>query len=137
MPIVVDMSVAAKWVLRNETAQNADEILAEVSRDGALVPSIFPFEIENILFVAERRRRIDPQDVAEAIDLLKSIDLAIDPISMRSLGRFREIARDGRLSPYDASYLELAQRVRTRLITADERLATAARDRSVATVLVA
>ena len=136
MPIVVDASVAAKWLLRDETSKTADAVLAEVGRKGAVVPSIFPFEIENILLVAERRKRLEPRDVAEGIALLKAIELTVEPAPTRSIGRFLEIARQGKLSSYDAAYLELAERTGEPLYTADTRLAQAARDRAVMAVVV-
>ena len=133
---VVDASVVAKWLLRDETSKAAEEVLAEVGRKGAIVPSIFPFEIENILLVAERRERLKPSDVDEGIALLRTLDLTVEPAPTRSIGRHLEIARSGKLSSYDSAYLELAQRTGETLYTADARLAQAARDRAVRAVVV-
>lgn len=136
MPIVVDASVAAKWLLRDEGSKSADAVLETVGHDGAIVPAIFPFEIENILIVAQRRKRIDAGAIDEGLKLLAELDLVVDPAPGRSIGRYRDIALQHALSAYDAAYVELAMRTRFAFFTADERLATAARDRNVTTVFV-
>jgi predicted nucleic acid-binding protein len=136
VPVVIDASVAAKWLLRDETSKAADAALATVSHEGAAVPSIFPFEIENILIVAERRQRIGAADVEEAITLLKALDLRIDPFTNGGIGKQVEIARRCDLTSYDAAYLVLASRLRATLFTADDRLAAAARKEHVSVVIV-
>lgn len=61
----------------------------------------------------------------------------IDSAPMRSLGRTFDSARQFGLSAHDAAYVELAGRLRTTLFTADTRVAHAARERKIVTVLVA
>ena len=112
-------------------------MLARVSHDGASVPAIFAFEIENILIVAERRKRIDAAAVDEAIDLMKALVFQVEPYAFLAFGRHTEIARRYMLSIYDAAYLVTAAHLRTDFFTADLRLANAARDEKIATVLVA
>ena len=136
-PAVVDASVAVKWLLRDERSKAADAVLTRVSRDGAFVPAIFGFEIENILIVAGRRKRIDAVAAGEAIDLLKTLDFRLDPYALLALGRHTAIARRHMLSSYDAAYLVLAAHLRADFFTADARLADAAREEKIATVLVA
>ena len=135
-PPVIDASVAAKWLLRDERSKSADAVLERVSHDGAFVPAIFTFEIENILIVAERRKRIDSAAVDEAIDLLKSLAFQVDPYAFLAFGRHIEIARRYMLSTYDAAYVVSAMHLRTDFFTADARLANAAREEKIATVLV-
>lgn len=74
-----------------------------VVRDGAFVPAIFAFEIENILIVAELRKRIDAAAAGEAIDLLTTLHLQVDPYALLVLGRHTELARRYMLSSYDAA----------------------------------
>ena len=47
-------------------------MLATICTKGASFPAIFAFEIEDILIVAERRRRIDEADIFEATDRPRS-----------------------------------------------------------------
>ena len=137
MSSVIDASVAAKWLLRDERSKAADDVLTTVGGEGAVVPAIFLFEIENILIVAERRKRIDGLEVEEAISLLRTLDLQIEPYSPAFLGRHVDIARRYALTAYDAAYVMLAAQLRVPLYTADARLAAAARKEKIATVLVA
>ncbi len=136
MAAVIDASVAAKWLLRDERSSAADAVLATVGREGAIVPAIFAFEIENILIVAERRKRIDGLRVHEALDLIKTLDLQVDPYMPVALGRHVEIARRYGLTSHDAAYVVLASRLRVAFYTADKRLDAASREENVATVLV-
>ncbi len=134
---MIDASVAAKWLLPDEHSKAADAALLRVSRDGAIVPAIFVYEIENILIVAERRRRILAAEVGEAIDLIKALTFQVDPYAFSVLGRYAALARRRALSIYDAAYLVTAAHLRADFFTADSRLAKAAREEKIATVLVA
>jgi predicted nucleic acid-binding protein len=136
VPSVIDASIAAKWLLRDERSKAADALLETVGREGALVPGSFTFEIENILLVAERRKRIDASQVREALDLLATLEIAVEPATAPARERRVELARRHALTSYDAAYLELAAHGRLTLYTADERLAGAARAEDVASVLV-
>jgi hypothetical protein len=60
MPTVVDCSVAAAWALVDERTAWTSTALQTVTVEGAIVPSLFWYEIRNILVVNERRGRIEP-----------------------------------------------------------------------------
>jgi predicted nucleic acid-binding protein len=102
-------------------------VLAEST---VLVPSLFWFEFRNLLLVSERRGRISPEQTATILAELARLPLEIDdrPQEHRVLG----LARRHRLSVYDATYLELAERRGARLATLDRRLAIAAADEGIA-----
>jgi predicted nucleic acid-binding protein len=134
MGLVVDASIAAKWVLRDEASASANALLLTVIREGALVPGIFPFEIENILAVAERRRRLEAADVAAALALLKNLRFTVDPFVPAQMGCHLDLARRFGLSTYDAAYVSLAAREGATLFTADAQLEAAARALGIATV---
>ena len=59
MPFVLDASVTASWAFPDEQNSVADRIgqLLESSADSAIVPSLWWFEVRNILLVNERRGR--------------------------------------------------------------------------------
>ena len=65
----------------------------------------FPVRDENILIVAERRGRIAPQDISDALTLLKRVQIAVDPFALNAMGRHIDLARRPSLSPYDAAIL--------------------------------
>jgi predicted nucleic acid-binding protein len=136
MPFVVDASVAAKWILHDEASETANALLKTVIRQGAFVPAIFPFEVENVLLAAQRRGRVDATSVAEALNLLKHLDLDIEPFLPSQIGRHLELALRFKLTAYEAAYLVLSLRRDATLFTADHPLETAAKSLGIGTVLV-
>jgi antitoxin (DNA-binding transcriptional repressor) of toxin-antitoxin stability system len=84
-------------------------------------------EIANVLALSERRGRITPANSSEFIALLETLDVVIDEETpSRALGRVLDLARAGRLTAYDAAYLELAMRLGIPLAYKDVDLCDAA-----------
>ena len=63
MSLVLDVSVAAKWFLRDEKDDGAGALLAQIASVGAYVPALFRWEIQSVHLGAERANRIDPNDL--------------------------------------------------------------------------
>lgn len=130
MPIVLDASIVAAWVLPDESSLVAAKVMMEIPSSGGVVPAIWPFELRNTFLVAERRGRIDPQSTASFIASIARLPLAMDPDA--ELDTVLEIARRHRLTVYDAAYLELALRMGAPLATLDGALLSAAKATGVA-----
>ncbi len=70
--LVVDASISLAWSLNDETDHRADEALTIVEHSGALVPTLWTYEIANALTIsfelADRRRSgsYDPLGVESA-----------------------------------------------------------------------
>jgi predicted nucleic acid-binding protein len=127
--IVVDVSVAAKWFLRDERSRFAESILYRVVEETACVPALFRWELQNVLLVAQRASRMTNDDVNEALDSLRDLPVFVDPPGERVFaGSEIQIARHYDLTPYDAAYLALAANRRIALATSDADLAHAATD---------
>ncbi|HUZ13263.1 MAG TPA: type II toxin-antitoxin system VapC family toxin [Caulobacteraceae bacterium] len=124
MPFVLDASVAACWAFDDEDHPIATSALDRLRGDEAHVPSLWWFEIRNVLVVSERRGRIAETAVARFLARLSQLPIWIDrePVDAELLGA----ARRHRLSAYDAAYLELASRLSAPLATLDASLAKAA-----------
>ena len=123
MPIVVDCSVAAAWALADERTPWTTAALNSATAEGAIVPSLFWYEIRNILVINERRRRLEPSQTARFLaDVDPLIDFDLQAVESDVL----ELARVYTLTVYDASYLELASRSGLALCTLDKRLIEAA-----------
>src|SRR5437016_12772950 len=103
----------------------ADAAFARVKTEEAVVPSLWWFEIRNILVVNERRKRITESDTGVFLRDLAGLRIRIDREPEE--GAVLRLARTHRLSVYDASYLELALREAIPLATLDGELAAAAR----------
>ncbi len=124
--LVCDCSVSAAWCLDDETSAAADQVL-ELSAGGEiLVPAIWPAEMANVLWAAERRGRISTVDADAALAAFGRLPIRVDPDTPNSARRLLEVARVRELSAYDAAYLELALRHGVPLATLDRRLGAAA-----------
>ncbi len=125
---VLDASVTLSWCFRDEASPESLAILDRLENEPALVPSIWPLEVANILAVAERRRRIVAEEISEFVGLLARLTIRLDESTgERGLTEILALARDASLSSYDAAYLDLALRAGLPLATRDKALAEAAR----------
>jgi len=123
--LVIDASVAAKWLFDEPESELADLL---VSRgDLLLAPDLLYAEIGNVIWKRLGRGELDPARADGILDELLAAPVKIFPISsfMRETVR---IAHRYRRSFYDASYLALAVQESCALITADLRLLNALRN---------
>ncbi len=130
MAFVLDASVTAVWAFCDEQQPVADSAFRALDHEQAWVPTLWWYEIRNILLVNERRNRIT---VAESTQFL--IDMDNFPIFVdeeREPGGLFELARLYSLTVHDAAYLELAMRKRVPLATLDKALRLAAEAAGVA-----
>ena len=125
MRFVLDASIAAFWAFEDENHPAAALALERIRTDEALVPGIWWFEVRNTLIVNERRGRLSQADTAIFLRGLSRLGVTIDRAPEEST--VLALARTHRLSFYDASYLELAQREGLPLVTLDHDLRKAAR----------
>lgn len=129
MPFVLDASVVACWAFKDEDHPRADLALIRIGTDEALVPSLWWFEVRNILVMNERRKRLTEIDTANFLKQISRLAIKTDRIPEEAA--VLRLSRTRRLTVYDASYLELAQREGVPLATLDAHLARAARAESV------
>jgi predicted nucleic acid-binding protein len=123
MPVVVDCSVAAAWAFEDERSTWTERALETATVSRATVPPIFWYEIRNILIINERRGRINAEQIArflKDIDSLATTDTSVIEADILAL------ARNHKLTIYDASYLELANRLELELMALDRQLIDAA-----------
>jgi predicted nucleic acid-binding protein len=125
--VVIDASVALAWCFRDQRTEATTKLLERVQTDAAAVPSLWHLEVANVLALAERRRRITPAESTELIALLETIEIVVDEETpSHALGRVLDLAREERLTAYDAAYLELAMRLGVPLASKDVDLCDAA-----------
>jgi predicted nucleic acid-binding protein len=126
MRVVLDASMALSFVLADEFTAASKRTLAVLARDGALVPTLWDFEVLNGLRSAERRGRLGAAALTNAIHGLQGLPVERDRRPVDGL-RLTSVAAEFDLSVYDAAYLELALDADLPMATLDERLAAAAR----------
>ncbi len=123
MPVVVDTSLALKWV-RTEVYTAEAIALRDASfqlRDAIAAPSLLLYEATNTLFGFARDGFMTWTEAERAIDdLLVTVQLQIAPASVAK--RALEIARlTSQTYAYDTQFLALAEYLGCDLWTADER----------------
>lgn len=127
MSLVLDPSLALSWYFEDERTPTADALLDRVADQGATVPGMWRLEIANGLRTALRRKRIDTAFRDRAIAELARLPIMVDTDTDRyAWTTILQLADQFGLTPYDAAYLELAQRRTLPLATLDEPLRTAA-----------
>lgn len=135
MSFVLDASVTMAWCFEDENSARAWHILDLLENDRAIVPSIWSLEVANVLVQAERRQRITINETTEFLNFLSRFEIEIEPGSKaRVFSDTLKLARQARLTVYDATYLELALRHTLPMATLDRELANAARAAGVATL---
>ena len=123
MTVVVDASVALKWVIQEENTEDA-LALWDQWQDGqeqVLAPPIFRSEVTNVLHRQVRRGHLHRLDALAALDSLLSAVATSEPVNLYS----RALTLAGELgigAAYDALYLALAELQGCDLWTADQRL---------------
>lgn len=133
MPIVIDASVAASWILPDERSPIAEQVLRDLPQEGGVVPDLFLHEIRNILVTNELRGRIQPTDSAQFLLRLRNLQLYQD--DMQDDQTVMALARKHGLTAYDAAYLETALRRGDTLPTFDHSLAEAANREHVSVIV--
>ncbi|NBR11415.1 MAG: PIN domain-containing protein [Alphaproteobacteria bacterium] len=132
MTLVVDASVAARWLSKDGSLSDiaySNGILERLTlpNERAHVPCHWSLEIANVATRGERMGYIEWSMVEYFLHLIEDIDFQIDvEASTRALTELTDLARHYRLIPYDAAYLELAQRLECPLATLDKDLRRAA-----------
>jgi predicted nucleic acid-binding protein len=130
---VLDTSVALSWFFEDEEGEYTAAVLESLTDWEAVVPSLWPLAVANVLLVAERRGRCSEAEAIRFIELLESLPIATDTdTARRALHSTYQLAREYALSAYDAAYLDLAMLFGVPLATMDRQLAGAATKAGVA-----
>ena len=129
---VLDNSIVMSWCFKDETNDYAEIVLSRLTKATAVVPSIWPLEVVNVLLVAERQKRLSKSDSIRFITLLSQLPIVVEyerpEMMMKEL---LSLARANGLSSYDASYLDLAMRNGVPIATLDTKLINAAKKSDV------
>lgn len=138
MSFILDASVAMRWALLDGSSQDreyADSILASLTESRAVVPPLWHIEIVSVLRNAEKYGAISEADATGFLQRSARLPIVTDdaqPTTTRLA--IAAIARQHRLTGYDATYLELALRESMPLATLDAELIRAAKEAGVAVI---
>jgi predicted nucleic acid-binding protein len=133
--VVVDASVVLPMYVQETGSTYALSVRESLRRDAAIVPAGWPVEVANAFVMAERRGRIAAHDAAAALAAIRVLPFTVArPDIDTTFSAVLAIAREHRLTAYDATYLELAIRERASLATLDDDLRAAAQRAGVRVV---
>ena len=130
MTVVVDASVAVRWVIEEEGTEEALRLWDrwQESAEQVIAPPIFNSEVTNALYQGVRKGYLSRPDAIDGVHLLTSAVTIGEPTTLYT--RALILAHDlGLGATYDALYLALAEHEVCELWTADQRLVGAVRDR--------
>jgi predicted nucleic acid-binding protein len=132
---VLDCSIVMSWCFEDEASPDTDALLDRVRDEGALVPTLWFWEVANTLRSAVRRGRLAPGDVSGCLRLLSGLPIEADPDgAARAWRETLMLSQSHALTAYDAAYLELALRHGADLATLDQDLRIAAEGLSLKVV---
>lgn len=128
MRFVLDCSVTMSWLFKDEMNSYSESVLSLLQLHGALAPAIWPLEVANVLLTAERRERVNETQLVQFTELLVSLPISVlSRAADQIFNAVVPLAREHKLTSYDASYLDLALREGLPLATRDQKLRLAAR----------
>jgi predicted nucleic acid-binding protein len=132
MSLVLDSSITIAWAYNDETTPQVLDVFDRLIANGAWVPSLWRFEVANVLEMKVRGRRNDAVFRDNALTNLSLLPISIDQETDRQAwGATLRLAERHRLTLYDAVYLELALRRGIPLATLDIELRAAAKAEGV------
>lgn len=128
--VVVDTSVAVKWVLAEADSATANALLAEWTAKGIsmLAPALFAYEVTNVLRQRVRKGILTPDEAKLALVGMSTLGPALATSTsqqdvLAASTRAIELAHQfGMPAAYDAHYLALAEHEGCDYWTADQRL---------------
>ncbi|WP_374411546.1 type II toxin-antitoxin system VapC family toxin [Novosphingobium colocasiae] len=115
--MIVDASVAVKWVLREADSPAAIDLLA---RSDLCAPDFILIEVANVLWKAWRAGALDEQSVTQALEQMPCLFATLRPAEKLVATALR-IATELDHPVYDCLYVAAALADGDRLITADRR----------------
>lgn len=126
MKLVVDASVAAKWVNVEELSDKAVKVKdAHVNGDIELAAPIhLIYEVGNSIW---KNKQLSNNDASVAISSIIKLDIQLIAMNVQRAQRTMDLARQVKTSFYDAAYLQAAEEMKIPLLTADQRQITAGR----------
>ncbi len=133
---VLDCSIAMAWCMEDETSDDTQALLNQMSIATALVPPLWHYEVANALVIAQKRGRHPYDAVTQKLQFLYSLDIETTPmIFPHDTQAFIQHANRYGLTAYDAAYLHVALEKNLPLATLDKTLAKAAKRAGVELVL--
>ena len=129
--VLVDASLAIKWVLLEQDSDTAIMLLERWTNEGKeiIAPALFSYEVTNILHRRVITSKLTYEEAKKGLKKLLTIPVSLDVSEYEniSVGAMEFAHRFNLPAAYDAHYLALAERENCEYWTADTRLWNAVR----------
>ena len=111
--VVVDASIAVKWVLNDAGTIAAQTLLADWLTRGIqpIAPSWFACEVANVLYQQTRRNLLMTADGRELLRRTLAVVALMDVSPADALRAYEIAVLTNQPTPYDCQYLALAERI--------------------------
>jgi len=122
--MILDASVAAKWVLADEDLAAEARLVRTAMlqrRVGLAAPAVLWIEVAHAIIRAVRRERLDHDEARALADELLDVQPLVEALEVDVRDTVRTALRAG-VGAYDAQYLALGARLATAVITADRQM---------------
>ena len=119
--IVLDSSVALKWIFANEEGtEHAVRVRNNhiYGKNEIAVPALFFYEIANVLAT---KVNLSNEEAQEAFKLVSAFELDVHELDSFEYLEAMILANNHKVSVYDASYHVLASRLGCSFLTADRK----------------
>jgi predicted nucleic acid-binding protein len=125
---IIDCSMTMAWCFADEATPKTSQVLERLETESVLVPSLWFFEVGNVLAMAEKRKRIRAAKSDQFLSLLAALKIEVDDQAPgRAFAHLLPLCRSHGLTSYDAVYLDLATRCQLPLASLDDQLRRAAK----------
>lgn len=124
MALIVDASVALKWLFEEDGTDRARRLLPE----GLVAPQFLFLDCANALAKRVRDRRLTLSEADETWDVLQQMPVRLLPETPSLIDQARRLASTTKRSAYDCLYLVLAAAQGVPLVTADRKFFDALTD---------
>jgi predicted nucleic acid-binding protein len=78
MPFVLDCSTTMTWIFPDESTDSSEALLESLLDDFAIVPTLWFFEVGNVLKSALRRGRIGEEESFGLVEALQALPIELD-----------------------------------------------------------
>ena len=135
MRFVLDNSVTMRWLFRDGSVADldyAERVLDKLIAGIAVVPNIWQLEVANVIVRAEAKAGLLESRSRVFLEMLGQMQIVVDDSSAKQTWEtILPLARQFKLSSYDAAYLELAIREDLSLASLDSNLIRALKQAKV------
>ena len=125
------------WCFTEEATESTKALLGRLSdlTDSAVVPTLWLYEVVNVVELAVRKGRIPGEKAIAFLDSLADLPIEVEnPSRAQVFTTVRMLAGKYQLTGYDAAYLELATRHKLPIASLDKALSRAALAAGVSTI---